>query len=69
MESVFPNIEGELAKRNMHYRDLARVAGISDLQMYRRMRGQTGWKMREILMICDFFQTNNMPKLFQRVVK
>ena len=66
MESIFPNIDSELNKRNMHYRDLARIAEISDLQMYRRLRGQTNWRLVEVMKICRFFEYYDIDTLFAR---
>ena len=66
MSSVYPNIDSEMAKRNMHYRDLAKVAGTTDLQMYRRLRGLTNWKLVEAMKICRFFEHPDVTILFQR---
>lgn len=66
MESVFPELDREMAKRDMHYRDLARVAGTSDMQMYRRLRGHTNWRINEVLRISDFFNHPDINILFAR---
>lgn len=66
MNSLYPNIDSEMAKRKMHYRDLARVAGTSDLQMYRRLRGYTNWKLIEAMKICHHFEHPDINTLFHR---
>ena len=66
MDSFFPNIDSELEKRNMNYRDLARVIGISDLAMYRRMAGITKWTLHEAIKITWFFNGVDIYRLFEK---
>lgn len=66
MESLFPNIDSELKKREMHYRELAKIAGVSELQMYRRLRGLTNWKLFEALIVCRYFEHPDVNILFAR---
>lgn len=66
MESLYPNIEEELRRRNMHYRDLGRAIGLSDMQMYRRLRGLTNWKLIEVMRVCKYFDHPDVNILFAR---
>lgn len=66
MESVFPNIDSELKKRNIDYRDLARVAGVNELQMYRRLKGHSKWQLLEAARVCRFFDNYDIDTLFAR---
>jgi hypothetical protein len=66
MDSVFPELEREMAKRGMDYRGLAKVAGTSDMQMYRRLRGISRWQLHEVLSISDFFSHTDINTLFAR---
>ena len=66
MRFIFPNIESELAKRDMNYRELARIIGISDLAMYRRMVGITKWTLHEAIRISWFFNGVDVNHLFEK---
>ncbi len=66
MDSIFPNIDKELEKRGQNYRDLARVVDLSDIQMYRRLRGQTRLQLKEAIKICHFFELYDLETLFAR---
>ena len=66
MRFIFPNIERELAKRDMNYRELARIIGISDLAMYRRMVGITKWTLHEAIRISWFFNGVDIIHLFEK---
>ena len=66
MDSVFPELEREMAKRGREYRGLAKVAGTSDMQMYRRLRGISRWQLHEVLCISDFFSHTDINTLFAR---
>lgn len=66
MESIFPNLDSELARRNMHYRQLAPIAGVSEMQMYRRLRGQTNWRLNEAVKVCLFLENPDVNNLFAR---
>ena len=66
MDSVFPNIDSELKKRKLHYRDLARAAEMSELQMYRRLRGHSKWQLVEAMKVCRFLDCYDIDTLFAR---
>ena len=66
MEIVYPNIETELISRQMHYSDLARAVGLSNMQMYRRLRGLSNWQLIEVMRVCKFFDHPDVNILFAR---
>ena len=66
MKTVFPNIADELEKRDMTYRQLAQVIGISNLAMYRRMVGLTKWSLHEAIRISWFFNGVDINYLFHQ---
>ena len=65
MKSVFPNIEAELKARDMNYRELAPIIGVSELAAYRRMTGITKWSLPEAIKLSWFFNGMDIYYLFQ----
>lgn len=66
MNTAYPKIEEELSKRGMNYRQLAKVIGVSDLAMYRRMVGLTKWTLHEAIRISWFFNGVDINQLFEK---
>ena len=66
MKSLYPNIDEELKERNMDYRQLANVLGISESSMYRRMVGTTKWALHEAIRISWYFNGVDINKLFEK---
>ena len=66
MESLFPNIDKELSERNMSYRQLAKMVGLSDLAMYRRLVGSTKWSLHEAIAISWLFNGLDVVQLFEQ---
>ena len=66
MESLYPNLDREMAQRDMNYHDLAKVAGVNGLQMYRRLRGISKFQLHEAAKICCYFNHTNVNELFAR---
>ena len=64
LKSVFPNIEAELQARDMNYRELAPIIGVSELAAYRRMAGITKWSLPEAIKLCWFFNGADINHLF-----
>ncbi len=58
--------EIEMSKRNLHYRDLAREVGISDMAMYRRMIGATKRSLHEAIKIMWLMNGVDINKLFEK---
>lgn len=66
MNCSFPNIEKEMKLRNLTYGDLAKVVGLTELQMYRRLRGTVQWKLEEAYLLCKFFNRFDIHVLFEK---
>lgn len=66
MDCPFPNIEKEMKKRNMDYRDLAKVIGVNDMQAYRRLRGKVNWKLEEAYRVCKYFDCDVYELFYKR---
>lgn len=67
MAFVYPNLEKKLSDYGLDYRDLAHIIGVSELGTYRRMRGDTEWKLREVTTICKQLNCKNASQLFERL--
>ena len=66
MHFVYPNVVAEMRKRNLEYRDIADILGISEYAAYRRLRGMTGWKLHETIHLCQYFGVSDTAWLFSR---
>ena len=64
MKTVFPNIEAELKARDMNYRHLAPIIGVSEMAAYRRMAGITRWTLPEAIKLSWFFNGVDINHLF-----
>ena len=62
---VYPNLVTVMKKRDMSYKDLAAILGISEYATYRRLRGFTGWKLNETLYLCQYFGIPDAAWLFK----
>jgi predicted transcriptional regulator len=60
-------LEKKLSELGLDYRDLAHVIGVSELGTYRRMRGDTDWKLPEVIKICEWLNYLNASQLFERL--
>lgn len=67
MAFVYPNLEKKLSERGLDYRDLAHEIKVSELGTYRRMRGETSWKLSEVWRTCEWLEENDALSLFQRL--
>jgi len=65
--SIYPNLDREMAARNLDYRDLARELGISNSSMYRRMIGETKWPLHEAVKIALMMDGVDIYKLFEKI--
>ncbi len=63
---IYPNLLNKLTERSLSYRDLARIADVSELGIYRRITGITEFKLPEVVAICQFLDESDAEKLFQR---
>lgn len=65
MRSKYPNLDEELRKRDMNYRQLGPILGLSDMAMYRRMVGGTKWSLQEAMQVRRFFNGVDINHLFE----
>lgn len=65
MRFVYPNVVSEMKKRDLDYRDLADILGISEHAAYRRLRGLAGWKLHETIYLCQYFGVSDAAWLFK----
>jgi plasmid maintenance system antidote protein VapI len=61
---VYPNLVSSMRKRDLDYKDLADILGISEYAAYRRLRGFTGWKLDEAICLCQYFGASDAAWLF-----
>jgi hypothetical protein len=66
MKCSFPNIEKEMKLRNLSCGDLAKIIGLTDLQMYRRLSGAVQWKLEEAYLLCKVFNRYDIQALFEK---
>ena len=64
MQFVFPNLVSEMQSRDLDYKDIANILGISKYAAYRRLRGFSGWKLEETISLCRYFGTTDAAWLF-----
>ena len=64
MQFAYPNLVSEMEKRDLDYKDIANILGISKYAAYRRLRGFSGWKLRETITLCRYFGTSDAAWLF-----
>lgn len=67
MSSVYPNLEKEIQDRHMSYSRLAKMIGLSKYAMYRRISGQTDFKVTEAVLICQILNNLDAEQLFLRL--
>ena len=63
---VYPKLLEKLTERGISYRDLAQIADVSQMGVYRRITGATAWKLPEVVAVCQFLGESDAEKLFQR---
>ena len=64
--SVYPNLTRELKNRKITVKDLAVILGISKSSAYRRLNGETEWRLTEIVSICQYLENFDANTLFLR---
>lgn len=55
MRVAYPNLNSEMSKRGLDYKDIADILGINEYAAYRRLRGIVGWKLQETLHLSQYF--------------
>ena len=51
----YPRLEGMLAEQGLNYKQVATAIGLTEQTFSRRMRGQTRFKMEEVVRLCNYF--------------
>ncbi len=65
MHFIYPNIVSEMKKRDLDYKGIADILGISEYAAYRRLRGLAGWKLHETIQLCEYFDISDTAWLFE----
>lgn len=53
---LYPNLEGELYKNNITYKELAKELGITDRTLYNKLTGKTELSISDAKIICAFLE-------------
>ena len=64
MNSVYPNLEKEMQLRHLSYARLAKMIGLSKYAMYRRISGQTDFRLAEAVSVCQILDIWDAERLF-----
>ena len=67
MKTLYPNLASELQAQNFTYAKFARQIGMPKTTMYRRMNGETEWKLHEVVTICGALNNYDVHYLFLRL--
>lgn len=67
MRFIYPNLIREMMSRNITAATIASVIEVSTSAVYRRLRGETDWKLPEVIRLCQFFDNSNASELFLRL--
>lgn len=62
---VYPNLVYVMRERDLDYKSLAVILGISEHAAYRRLRGFAVWKLPEIVRLCQYFGVSDTAWLFR----
>ena len=52
---IYPELVGEIAKRGESNRSIAKLLGITDVSVGRKLSEKSEWTISEIEKLCDFF--------------
>lgn len=67
MKTAYPNLAAEMARRNMDTTELARFLEVSYNTAYKRLRGDTTWKLSEVSALCALLGEPDVNILFLRL--
>lgn len=67
MKLVYPNLDREIKGRGLNYSKLATAVGLSKSAMYRRISGETDFKISEAVRICQHLGDLDANWLFLRL--
>ena len=62
---LFPNLEGETAKKGLNRKTLGQAVGLSPNQMSNRWNGEVEFTLDEVIKIAEVLE-NSVEYLFQR---
>ena len=65
--SVYPNLTREMRDNKVSTETLASFLGLKKGALYRRLRGETEWKLSEVVQICEYFNNYDAGQLFLRL--
>ena len=66
MINVYPMLRQYMIDNYVTYKELAVIAGISEIKIRLSLCGLRRWRMVEAIKICQYFQTNKIDKMFLR---
>ena len=66
MTNIYPNLADKMLETDTNVSDLADYLKINLRSMYRRLSGQTEFKVIEVIKICQYFNVYNVVELFVR---
>ena len=64
VRSIYPTLDKAMNEKGMTYTELATALSISQMGMYRRLRGFTQFKLTEAIQICRLFPGYSATELF-----
>lgn len=67
MKNLYPNLASELQAHNLTNAIFAKMIGMAKTTLYRRLCGETEWKLHEVVTICGILDNNDVQHLFLRL--
>lgn len=67
MTNIYPNLASELKAHNLTFPKLAKMIGMAKTTLYRRLSGESEWKLHEVLTICGALNLYDIHYLFLRL--
>jgi predicted transcriptional regulator len=67
MKNIYPNLTSELKAQQLSFAELAKIIGMPKSTMYRRISGNTQWRLHEVLTICGTLNLYDVHYLFLRL--
>lgn len=52
---IYPELIGEIAKHGESNKSIAKLLGITDVSVGRKLSGKSKWNISEIEILCNFF--------------
>lgn len=67
MKNIYPNLASEVKAHALTIREFAQLLGMPKTTLYRRLCGETEWRLHEVLTICGILNCYNVHYLFLRL--